>query len=121
MKNSNSKDGAEAQQSTTAEVPTSSSHNAKPPVGGSTVKSGNCQIGLGFGCLSEPIGEQLKAQGFKFDAKKVAVFEKEVDAVNQLRFGSNLLTDSMIDKIIPKLYKKIAQHVAKENKLSILS
>jgi len=105
----------------TEKLHTASPNNAKPNVGGSTVKSENRKIGLGFGCLSEPIGKQLKAQGFKFDAKKVAVFEKEVDAVNQLRFGSNLLTDSMIDKIIPKLYKKIVQHVAKENKLSILS
>lgn len=33
MSNSNSKDGTEVQQSTEAEVPTSSSHNAKPYVG----------------------------------------------------------------------------------------
>lgn len=73
----------------------------------------NKQIGLGFVALSDPINVQLKKQGFKFDAKKVAVFEKEVDAINQLRFGSGLLTDSMVEKMIPKLYKKIVQHVAK--------
>lgn len=80
----------------------------------------NTKIGLAFGVLSDPISKQLTKQKFKFDPKKVKVFEKEADAVNQLRFGSNLLTDSMVDKIIPKLYKKIVQHVAKENKLTVL-
>lgn len=83
--------------------------------------SENKKIGLSFGCLSEPISKQLKIQGFKFNEKNVTVFEKEVDAINQLRFGSNLLTDSMVDKIIPKLYKKIVAHVAKENGLSIVT
>ena len=79
----------------------------------------NKQIGLSFGCLSESISTQLNKQGFKYDAKKVSAFEKQADAINHLRFG--LLTDSMADIIIKKLYKQIVQHVAKENKLKEVS
>jgi hypothetical protein len=81
----------------------------------------NTQIGLSFGALAEPISKQLKDQGFGYDEKKVAVFEKEIDAINQLRFGSHLLSDGMVDKIIPKLYRKIVQHVAEANKMQIIN
>ncbi len=77
------------------------------------------KIGLSFGVLSPPLSKQLKEQGFKYDKEKVAVFEREATAINQLRFGSNLLTDSMVGKIVPKLYKKILQHVVKVNKLKV--
>lgn len=80
----------------------------------------NKSIGLSFGALSDPISKQLEKQGFNFTKKTVEVFEKEVDAINQLRFGSGLLTDSMVDKIIPKLYKKVVAHVCKINKLKSL-
>lgn len=76
-------------------------------------------LGLSFGVLSDELSKQLDRQGYKYDAKKMSVFEKEVEAINQLRFGSNLLTDSMVDKIIPKLYKKVVAHVAKENGLTV--
>ncbi len=77
------------------------------------------KIGLGFGILCEPISKQLKKQGFKFNSEKIKDFEKQVDAINTLRFGSGVITDSMMDKIGPKLYKKIVDHVAKENKLVV--
>lgn len=79
----------------------------------------NRKIGLSFGVMSPKISVQLKEQKFSFNKEKIIIFEKEIDAINRLRFGSNLLTDSMVDKIIPKLYKKIVTHVAKENKLSV--
>lgn len=79
----------------------------------------NRKIGLSFGVMSPKISVQLKEQKFYFNKEKIIIFEKEIDAINTLRFGGNLLTDSMVDKIIPKLYKKIVQHVAKENKLSV--
>ncbi len=81
----------------------------------------NKNIGIGFGILAEPLAKQLKKQGFKFNVEKIKYFEREREAINTLRFGSNLLTDSMVDKIIPKLYKKIIAHVAKENKLKIVT
>ncbi len=77
------------------------------------------QIGLGFGVLSPTISEQLKKQGFKFDKEKIKHFQEEANAINTLRFGSGLLTDSMVNKIVPKLYKKVVAHVAKQNKLTI--
>jgi hypothetical protein len=80
----------------------------------------NQTIGLGYGVLSDPINKQLDKQGFKYDKKKIAQFEQEREAINILRFGSGLLTDSMVDKIIPKLHRKIVAHVAKENGLSVL-
>ncbi len=76
------------------------------------------KIGLGFGVLSDPISKQLKKQGSKYNVEKVKGFEKQVDALLTLRF-SDLLTDSMMNKIVPKLYKKIVDHVAKENKLVV--
>jgi hypothetical protein len=81
----------------------------------------NKNIGISFGALSQPLSKQLKSQGFKFNPDKIKTFEKEIDAINQLRFGSNLLTDSMVDKLIQKLYKKIVSHVAKENKLKVVN
>jgi hypothetical protein len=79
----------------------------------------NKSVGLSYGILSEPLEKQLDKQGLNYDKKKIAQFEKERDAINILRFGSGLLTDSMIDKILPKLHKKIISHVAKANGLKI--
>lgn len=76
-------------------------------------------IGIGFGVLSEPIDKQLRKQGFKFDKDKIAIYVKEVEAINVLRFGSGLLTDAMTSKLTKKLYGKIIRHVAAKNKLTI--
>lgn len=75
----------------------------------------NTQIGLSFGALSEPLSEQLKKQGFKFKEETIKTNQKELDAITQLRFGNQLLTDSMADKLIIKLYRKIISHICKEN------
>lgn len=72
-------------------------------------------VGLSFGVMSDPLSKQLDKQGFKYDKDKMKVFQKEADAVNQLRFGSHLLTDSMVNKILPKLHKAIVAHVAASN------
>lgn len=78
----------------------------------------NTTVGLLYGIISEPISEQLKKQNLKFNPDKISEFEKEIEAINILRWGSGLLTDSMVDKILPKLHKKIIAHVAKANKMS---
>lgn len=79
------------------------------------------KVGLSFGIMSEPISKQLKTQGFKFNKETIKDFQEEINAINVLRFSeSDLLTDKMLDKIIPKLHKKIVQHVAKQNKLSVV-
>jgi hypothetical protein len=76
----------------------------------------NKTIEINFGAMADRLSKQLRVQGLKFDKEKVAVFQKEMDAITLLRFGSYLLTQSMVDKITPKLYKIIVAHVAKENK-----
>lgn len=72
-------------------------------------------VGVSYGVLSDSISKQLRAQKLKFDKEKVSVFQKEMDAINQLRFGSRLLTDGMADRLFAKLHKKILAHVAKAN------
>lgn len=80
----------------------------------------NQTIGLSYGILSDPLNKQLDKLGLKYEEKKIAQFQKELDAVNTLRFGSELLTDSMVDKIFPKLHKKVIAHVAKANGQSVV-
>ncbi len=79
------------------------------------MESTNIKIGLSYGIMSYTLDKQLDEQGLKYDKKKISQFEKEREAINTLRFGSNLLTDSMVDKILPKLHNKIMAHVAKAN------
>lgn len=75
------------------------------------------KIGLSYGCLADDLSKQLTKQGFKFNKEKVAQFQKQVDAINVLRFG--LLTDSMVDKLLPKLHKQVCSHVAKQNQMKV--
>lgn len=75
----------------------------------------NKSVGVSYGILSDQLSEQLNKQGFKYDNKKIEQFQSEIDAINTLRFGSGLLTDSMVDKMLPKLHKKIVAHVATKN------
>jgi hypothetical protein len=77
-------------------------------------------IALSYGVLSDPLKKQLDKQGLKYDKYKIAQFEADREAVNRLRFGSGLITDSMVDKILPKLHMKIIAHVAKVNGKAIV-
>jgi len=77
-------------------------------------------FGISYGALADPIGEQIKEQGYKFDKKTVDGFQQMIDAANTLRFGS-LIPDSVFGKIIEKLHKKIVSHVVKQNKLKQVS
>lgn len=77
-------------------------------------------VGLSYGILSGKLCDQLDKQGLKYDKRKIEIFEKERNAINTLRFGSCLLTDSMTDKITQKLHKKIIAHVAKANGQQVL-
>lgn len=79
----------------------------------------NRQIGISFGALSPKLSAQLRQQNFKFDKEKIKIYEMEIDALTRLRFGSGLLTDSMFDKLIKKLYNKIVSHVAARNGLKV--
>lgn len=81
----------------------------------------NQTIGISYGVLCESVSKQLNKQGFKYDKKKIQQFEKELDAIHTLRFGSGLITDSLFEKLLPKLHKKIVSHVAKENKMKVVN
>jgi len=78
-------------------------------------------VGISFGVMAVKLSSQLEKQGFKFNEKQVTIFQKEMDCVNQLRFHSHLLTDSMVDKCFQKLHKVIVAHVAKENGMKVLT
>jgi len=74
-------------------------------------------IGIHYGLLADPISEQIKKQGFICD-EKISKFEKTFDSIQVLRF-SDLLTDSMYDKILTKFHKQLIRHVAKVNKYKV--
>lgn len=76
-------------------------------------------VGLSYGIISDPLKVQLKKQGVAFDVKKIEQFEEMKDAINTLRWN-DLLSDSVVDKVIGKLHKKIMNHVASANKMKVL-
>jgi len=78
----------------------------------------NQTVGLSYGILSDPLNKQLDKQKLKYDKNKIAQFEVQRGAINTLRF-SGLLTDSMVDKILSKLHKKIIAHIAEANKQAV--
>lgn len=80
----------------------------------------NTEIEIHFGALADPIAKQLESQGFSFAKERVEIFQKELDAITQLRFGSHLLSDSMVNSLYQKLHKTIVKHVAQNNKLQIV-
>jgi hypothetical protein len=74
------------------------------------------QVGIHFGALADDLSIQLKDQGLKYDPKTIENFEKALDGLVRLRF-LGVVIDSQYNKILPKLHKKIMQHVAKANKM----
>ena len=73
------------------------------------------KLEIHFGAIADPIATQLENQGFKFAKEKVQIFQKELDSITRLRFGSHILTDSMADKCYGKLMKAITKHVNLNN------
>lgn len=76
----------------------------------------NKTLGISFGALSDKLNVQLKRQEFKFKKEDVEHFEKDIDALNRLRIRG-YLTDSATDNATKKLYRKIENHILKENDL----
>jgi len=76
----------------------------------------NKTIGLHFGALSDPIANQLEAQGFSFDHKEVRYLQKVSESLVSVSLAG-LLPDGAIEKARQKLYKKVISHVCKHNKL----
>ena len=75
------------------------------------------KIGIHYGLLADPISEQIKKQGFICD-EKISKFEKTFDSLQVIRF-SDLLTDTMYNKILTKFHKQLIRHVAKINNYKV--
>lgn len=75
-------------------------------------------VGIRYGCMAPKLSVQIRAQKMKFDKEEVAYFQKQVDALNLLRFA-DVLPDSAFDKAFGKLHKNVMKHIAKENKLKL--
>lgn len=65
-------------------------------------------IGLRWGCLCEPISEQLKQQGIEFDKKDGEYFNRLKDACNLLSF---IVPDSTSRKNFEKANKEVLRRV----------
>lgn len=72
-------------------------------------------IGINYGAISDPISKQLKDQGLEFDEKTIANLEKCLDGLIRCRI-QGILVDSAYNKALPKLHKKVMEHIAKANK-----
>lgn len=76
-------------------------------------------LGFHYGALADSLSEQITQQGMKFNKEKVERFEKLLDCLQHIRFGS-ILTDSAYDACLKKLHKQIIAHVAKENNRNVI-
>jgi hypothetical protein len=77
-------------------------------------------VGIHFGALSDPLAKQLTDQLLKFSPKEVKFFQQDMDALMTLRIRYSL-PESMTDKIMGKIHKKIVAHVAKAEKMNIVA
>lgn len=77
------------------------------------------EFGIRFGALADPLLDQIKSQGLKYNKATVERLQTCMDSLMHLRFN-DLVTDSMHEKIMQKLYKKIVSHIKQQNKLKEL-
>ncbi len=80
----------------------------------------NKNIGLSYGVLSIPLNAQLDEQNVTYDKPTMTRFETERVALNRLRFGSELITESMFRKLTAKLHKNVIKHVAEFEGRSVI-
>lgn len=65
-------------------------------------------IGLRWGCLCEPISEQLKKQGIEFDKEDGEYFNRLKDACNLLSF---IVPDSTGRKNFEKAHNEVLKRI----------
>ena len=70
--------------------------------------SNKITIGLRWGCLCEPISEQLKQQGIEFDEEDGEYFNRLKDACNLLSF---IVPDSTCRKNFEKANKEVLKRI----------
>lgn len=73
------------------------------------------EIGFCYGPLCDPLDKQCEKAGWKFAKERIAQFEKERQAMLTLRFGNRILTDSIYDKLLASLHRKLVSYIAKAN------
>jgi hypothetical protein len=73
------------------------------------------KLNIHLGALCDSIPKQLKSQGFKFNADAALLFQKQSDALIDLKFAG-ILTEGEVKKGRDRLFKQIAGHVSKMNK-----
>ena len=75
-------------------------------------------VGIHFGCLADPLEDQLTQQGLRFKKEDVEHFQLDMEALDRLRV-MGLIVDSQAEKVRQKLHKKIVAHVAKYEGLKV--
>lgn len=80
-----------------------------------TTQKTQATLGIRFGALASNFAEQIKSQGFKYDAEKIKHFEKLNECITHLMF-SDLLNDAGVEKARKKLFTQIKRHVNQQNK-----
>jgi hypothetical protein len=73
------------------------------------------QLKIHFGALSDPIKEQVNAQGLSIHEGRAEAFQEYAKAITYLWMG-DLITDSMKESAQKKLFRKIANAVRDEMK-----
>ncbi len=68
------------------------------------------QLSISFGCMSDPIYDQIKKQGHDIDKETVEQIQKLSDAVNMLRLNG-LLPDGAADTARRRIMKRLTKHV----------
>lgn len=68
------------------------------------------EIGISFGCMSDPIQEQLKAQGYTLPKAEAALMQDLTHALNMVQIHG-LVPDSVCHTARQRLMKQITQHI----------
>jgi len=69
------------------------------------------EIGISFGCMSDPIQEQLKAQGYTLPKAEAVLIQDLIHALNMVQIHG-LVPDGVCHTARQRLLKQITQHAA---------
>lgn len=68
------------------------------------------EVRISFGCMSDPIQEQLKAQGYTLSKAEAALMQDLTHALNMVQIHG-LVPDSVCRTARQRLMKQITQHI----------
>ena len=69
------------------------------------------KISISFGCMGDPIQEQLKAQGYTLPKAEAVLIQDLTHALNMVQLHG-LVPDSVCHTARQRLLKQITQHAA---------